>query len=109
MDYRCPKHDLVFEATSDSRKPGALAMDTLPAHPANGHPNCPLCVEDAKGPKSQAELKSEASARAAAAKARADKAAAEARDAEAAAAAIADAPLPPVAVKTAQPETRKIG
>jgi hypothetical protein len=49
-DYRCMKHDRVFEATTDQRRPGALATSTLPAHPAGGgHPDCPKCQEDAKG------------------------------------------------------------
>jgi hypothetical protein len=49
-DYRCPKHDLVFQALTDLRPPGALANKekNLPAHPQNGHPDCPLCMEEAK-------------------------------------------------------------
>lgn len=79
MDYRCPKHDVIFESSTDQRKPGALATATLPAHPVNGHPDCPQCIEAAKAPKSQAELQSEARARAAAAASRAAAAADEAR------------------------------
>jgi hypothetical protein len=78
-DYRCPKHDKIFESSTDSRKPGALATETLPAHPRDGHPDCPLCIEAAKAPKSQGELQAEARARAAAAALRAAAAAAEAR------------------------------
>ena len=46
MDYRCPKHDLVFEAFTDMRKPGANATATLAAMPRDGHPDCPKCQED---------------------------------------------------------------
>jgi hypothetical protein len=46
-DYRCPKHDRVFETVTDQRKPGAGATATLPAHPVNGHPDCPLCQAEA--------------------------------------------------------------
>ena len=42
-EYRCPKHDRVFEASSDQRKPGA------DGHPVNGHPECPKCIEEAGG------------------------------------------------------------
>lgn len=42
-EYRCPKHDVIFDTTTDSRKPGAQASGKLPAHPVNGHPDCPLC------------------------------------------------------------------
>ena len=39
--YRCPKHDVLFDTLTDSRKPGALAVQNFPAHPANCHPDCP--------------------------------------------------------------------
>ena len=39
--FRCPKHDVVFETLTDERKPGALARDGKPAHPAHCHPDCP--------------------------------------------------------------------
>ena len=51
-DYRCPKHDLVFETSTDHRKPGALANDKLAGHPVNGHPDCPQCQLEAKSSKS---------------------------------------------------------
>ena len=47
-DMRCPKHDVVFETVTDQRKPGAGASGNLAAHPANGHPDCPLCAKEAK-------------------------------------------------------------
>jgi hypothetical protein len=60
-EYRCMKHDRVFEAVTDIRKPGAnpsVNPDTgkpdgkLPGHPAGGgHPDCPKCQEDAKAAK----------------------------------------------------------
>jgi hypothetical protein len=86
MDYRCPKHDLVFESFTDQRKPGANATANLAAHPQDGHPDCPLCIEAAKAPKSQTVLAQEARARAAAAqeRARAAQAAADAAAADAA-------------------------
>jgi hypothetical protein len=48
MDFRCPKHDLIFETVTDHRKPGALKNDKFPAHPVNGHPDCPKCHEEAQ-------------------------------------------------------------
>jgi hypothetical protein len=45
-DMRCPKHDRIFETLTDHRKPGAGATATLAAHPFDGHPDCPKCVED---------------------------------------------------------------
>jgi hypothetical protein len=47
MEYRCPTDDLIFETLTDHRKPGALASGKFPAHPANGHPDCPKCQERA--------------------------------------------------------------
>ncbi len=47
MDYRCPKHDLLFETLTDHRKPGALAASNFSAHPKDGHPDCPKCQEEA--------------------------------------------------------------
>lgn len=47
-DYRCPKHDRIFESLTDIRKPGAQASGNLAAHPVNGHPDCPKCTEEAK-------------------------------------------------------------
>jgi hypothetical protein len=47
-DYRCPKHDRIFFASIDTRPPGSNKTDKLPAHPANGHPECPKCDEEAK-------------------------------------------------------------
>ena len=44
-DYRCPVDDRVFESFTDHRRPGSQATATLPAHPLNGHPDCPKCVE----------------------------------------------------------------
>jgi hypothetical protein len=42
-DFRCIKHDRVFESFTDSRKPGAEG------HPAGGgHPDCPKCKDEAK-------------------------------------------------------------
>jgi hypothetical protein len=53
-EYRCPKHDLVFETLTDQRKPGSLASKDgkFQAHPANGHPDCPLCKQEATVPTS---------------------------------------------------------
>lgn len=47
MNYRCPKHDVVFFAALDVRPPGSPADPNkgLSAHPENGHPECPLCAE----------------------------------------------------------------
>jgi|SRR5580704_482148 hypothetical protein len=45
-DYRCLKHDRVFETATDSRRPGSNATATLAAHPHDGHPDCPKCAED---------------------------------------------------------------
>jgi hypothetical protein len=44
-EYRCPTDDLIFETLTDHRKPGAEASGKFPAHPANGHPDCPKCQE----------------------------------------------------------------
>lgn len=46
--YRCPKHDRIFETTTDSRAPGSNASSNgkFPAHPLNGHPDCELCQDD---------------------------------------------------------------
>ena len=65
MDYRCPKHDRVFEANMDQRRPGSNATATLSAHPVNGHPECPKCIEDAAGPPSKAQQIAAARSRAA--------------------------------------------
>src|SRR6202161_1700554 len=46
MDYRCLKHDRIFEASTDQRRPGSGATATLPAMPFNGHPDCPKCAEE---------------------------------------------------------------
>jgi len=50
--FRCPKHDLIFEAGIDQRKPGALASPDgkLAAHPHDGHPECPLCEKETHTP-----------------------------------------------------------
>jgi hypothetical protein len=50
MDYRCPKHDLIFESSTDNRKPGSAKSDDgkLAAMPLDGHPDCPKCKEDIK-------------------------------------------------------------
>lgn len=40
-EMRCPIHDLIFETTTDQRKPGSSGM------PANGHTDCPLCKRGA--------------------------------------------------------------
>lgn len=53
-EYRCPKHDVIFDTTTDSRKPGAGASGKLPAHPASGHPDCPLCQRDRSQPTASA-------------------------------------------------------
>lgn len=47
-EYRCPKHDLIFQTLTDQRKPGSLASSDkkFPAHPVSGHPDCPLCQEE---------------------------------------------------------------
>jgi len=47
-EYRCPKHDRIFETYTDLRKPGALATPDgkLAAHPHDGHPDCPKCQEE---------------------------------------------------------------
>jgi hypothetical protein len=45
---RCPKHDHVFETTTDSRAPNSGAKDHLPAHPLGGHPDCELCQKEKK-------------------------------------------------------------
>jgi hypothetical protein len=63
--YRCPKHDVVFDAVTDQRAPGANATATLPAHPVNGHPDCPQCINDAKLPPSRETLVAAARAKAA--------------------------------------------
>lgn len=49
-DYRCPKHDRVFNASIDTRAPGSQAdpLKHLSAHPVNGHPECPLCLEESQ-------------------------------------------------------------
>jgi hypothetical protein len=46
--FRCPKHDVVFESLTDQRKPGATAAKNFPAHPVNGHPDCPQCQAETK-------------------------------------------------------------
>jgi len=48
MTYRCPTHDCVFETLTDERKPGALAREGKPAHPAGCHPDCPQRDKNAK-------------------------------------------------------------
>lgn len=50
MDYRCPKHDKIFMAVTDGRPPGSGAntQHNLPAHPKDGHPDCPLCLEESQ-------------------------------------------------------------
>lgn len=45
-EFRCPKHDSIFETMTDHRKPGALAAANFPAHPKDGHPDCPKCIEE---------------------------------------------------------------
>jgi hypothetical protein len=65
MDYRCPKHDRIFEAQMDQRRPGSNATANLPAHPVDGHPECPKCAEDLAGPPSKAKQVAAARSRAA--------------------------------------------
>jgi len=50
MEMRCPKHDRIFDTTTDSRKPGSGKSDDgkLAAMPLDGHPDCPKCQDDAK-------------------------------------------------------------
>jgi hypothetical protein len=52
-DYRCPIDDLVFESSTDHRKPGAAksADGKFLAHPRDGHPDCPKCQERMKAAK----------------------------------------------------------
>jgi hypothetical protein len=45
-EYRCLKHDRIFETATDMRRPGSNATDTLPAHPHDGHPDCLKCSEE---------------------------------------------------------------
>lgn len=45
--YKCPKHDKDFDSFTDDRKPGSQAVGNHLAHPANGHPDCDLCMADA--------------------------------------------------------------
>jgi hypothetical protein len=47
-EFRCPKHDLVFETLTDHRKPDAPATDNFAAHPVHGHPDCPQCILEAE-------------------------------------------------------------
>lgn len=56
-EYRCPKHDLVFQTLTDQRKPGSLASDDkrFPAHPTDGHPDCPLCEKESAQPSASAK------------------------------------------------------
>ena len=53
-DFRCPKHDVVFQATTDQRAPGAgkSSDGKLAAHPVGCHPDCPVGQADktAKAP-----------------------------------------------------------
>jgi len=86
--YRCLKHDLVFESYSDHRKPGSNATPTLAAHPHDGHPDCPQCIEAAKTPPTREELVAAARVRAAQAQAAAQEAANAAAAAAAEAAAL---------------------
>lgn len=53
MEYRCPLDDRLFEAATDSHKPGHVvkgnngAADTFsPGHEFGGHPDCdgPVCT-----------------------------------------------------------------
>ena len=47
-DYRCPIHDVIFQAVVDTRAPGAQAdkVRKLEQHPnVHGHPECPQCNE----------------------------------------------------------------
>lgn len=53
-DYRCPKHDIIFASTNDHRAPGSPAKDNFPAHPFNGHPDCPMCQKENSQPKTAA-------------------------------------------------------
>lgn len=48
MNYRCPKHDLLFIASTDLRPPGSAASGNLKAHPVDGHPDCPMCQREAE-------------------------------------------------------------
>ena len=57
-DYRCPKHDRIFESTTDHRRPGSSADGKFAAHPTNGHPDCPLCQADAQAPASTPAIRS---------------------------------------------------
>jgi len=47
-DYRCPKHDVIFQTETDSRRPGSPASKDgkLPAHPENCHPDCPQAKKE---------------------------------------------------------------
>jgi hypothetical protein len=94
-DYRCLKHDRVFESFTDHRRPGSPATSTLPAHPFNGHPDCPKCTEEARVPPTRDQQVIAARARAAAAAAKVREAQAEA---DAANTAVYDAAEQPVAV-----------
>jgi hypothetical protein len=38
---RCPKHDVLFDAATDPRYPGAGADEHHAAHPHDCHPDCP--------------------------------------------------------------------
>jgi hypothetical protein len=41
-DFRCPKHDVIFQAETDQRRPGSERM------PADCHPDCPQGKREAK-------------------------------------------------------------
>lgn len=49
-DFRCPRHDLIFQSDTDHRKPGSAATANSPAMPVNGHVDCPRCQKEAKEP-----------------------------------------------------------
>lgn len=42
MEYRCPKHDVIFDSETSNKKPGADK-----SHPVGGHPDCPKCQREA--------------------------------------------------------------
>jgi hypothetical protein len=46
MQYRCPKHDLLFESLTDHRPPDSNAKGAFARHPIHGHPDCPKCEEE---------------------------------------------------------------
>jgi len=48
-DFRCPRHDVLFQTETDHKKPGSDKSHPKSESGIAGHPDCPMCKKEKKG------------------------------------------------------------